>query len=220
MSESFLDPGSFDEDVRVRVQILSSMAGKGLPGGLRSSALLGTCLCLSGCWAPPAGVLRADAPPGLLAPMHVQSRISDARVEAVDCSGRTVTLSAPDAPRGVYPIGPHESGWQGLRAGDEIEARIKLELTVYVPPSKAGETPGDAPQARVLSWDPSYRLLTLQYPGGATDTYKVSLRAPLRAILPGSWVAIRPIAALDLHARRSPLKVADSCAARSAPPAS
>jgi hypothetical protein len=116
-------------------------------------------------------------------------------------------MSAPDLPMGTYAISPRvkEKSWQSVRAGDQIDGRIKLELTVYIPPIDGDELEShvsDPPPARVLLVDPSYRILTLQYPSGASQAYKVGMRVPLHGIMPGSWVAFHPVAVTRLHPRR------------------
>lgn len=64
-------------------------------------------------------------------------------------------------------------------------ATIKEVLTVFVAPIRSHD-------ARVLIVDPSYRLLTVEYPNGSTETFKVGLHAPMTGIEPGDSVAIRP----------------------------
>ena len=56
--------------------------------------------------------------------------------------------------------------------------------------------------ARVLLIDPSYRLLTVQYPNGGTDTFKVSVNTRLKDMEPGDSVAIELIEAVKLGVRR------------------
>lgn len=171
-------------------------------GALVSAGLAAA--CLAGCWSPPLARLPADARPGALGKtIVVITTVRAAKVESVGCKAHTVTLSAPDVQPGTYAIGPHVTGWKTLRGGDEIDARVKIALTVYVPPKTDGHLTPHPPLARVLDFEPSYRLLTLQYANGETETFKVSLSAHLRAIMPGSWVDIRPIEALALHVRRT-----------------
>ena len=64
-------------------------------------------------------------------------------------------------------------------------ARVKEVLTVYVAPIRSHD-------ARVLVVDPGYRLLTVQYPNGSTETFKVGLHTPMTGIEPGDSVAIHP----------------------------
>ena len=182
---------------------------------------VGAAACLSGCWTPPAASLPQDARPGAVAtPLMVRAVVHSATVEAVGCNTRTITLRAPDAPAESYAIGPRVKDWQGLSRGDELDAHVKLELTVFVPEAAErrpeGGTAPRHPDARVLMFEPSYRMLTLQYPNGATEIFKVSLSAHVRAIPPGSWVTIRPVEAVALHARHKPAPNAGECLLRSA----
>jgi hypothetical protein len=173
-------------------------------------------LCLSGCWAPPTANLRADAEPATFGePLQVETFTRSTRVEAVGCDARTVTLSPHNAPLGTYAIGPNARNWRGLRIGDQIDARVKIELTVYIPPATRHNLDRNMtnhpPDARVLAVDPSYRLLTLQYADRTAGIFKVSMHTQLRGITPGSWVSIRPIEVLKLHARRHLEKDTGAC---------
>jgi hypothetical protein len=95
----------------------------------------------------------------------------------------------------VYRAGPNVSALDHLTPGVKVSARVAEELTVYVSPD--GRLPGDngttpaGTQAKVLSVDPSYRLLTLQYADGRTQTFKVGLEVELKQMQPGDAVMIR-----------------------------
>lgn len=56
--------------------------------------------------------------------------------------------------------------------------------------------------ARVLVADRSYRVLTVQYPNGQTDAFKVGLRTPMKDIEAGDAVVIRPVEIIEAHVRR------------------
>jgi hypothetical protein len=179
--------------------------------------VVGAAIGLSGCWTPPTARLPADAIPGTIAgPLSVHTVIHAATVESVACDTRTITLRAPDTPHEAFVIGPHVTGWERLRQGDELDVRVKVELTVYIPPAIDGSPESQAkthpPDARVLIYEPSFRMLTLEYPDGATDTFKVSLGAHVHSLPPGAWVSIRPVEASALHARSSSPKLAGTCA--------
>lgn len=186
-------------------------------GGARWLLALGGLLCLGGCWAPPNTVLRKEVPPGPLATLRADTAVSYARVEALDCAARTVTLRAMGA-GGTYAIGPRVRDWQRLRPGDAVSGRIKVELSAYIPAPVGDVHP---PSARVQLVDQSFRLITLQYASGDTDIFKVDLNDPLRAVMPGAWIDIRPLAVTSLEAlgERRPAAGVDACApaARSAP---
>lgn len=53
------------------------------------------------------------------------------------------------------------------------------------------------PEARVLVVDPSYRLLTVQYPSGRTETFKIRLRTRINDIEPGDAVTIHPVGVVE-----------------------
>jgi hypothetical protein len=186
-------------------------------------AVAGSVLGLSGCWAPPAAVLRPDAPPpGPLGTVRVTADVSDARVEAVDCTARTVTLGGLQTP-GTFQRGQRvrDRDWQKMAVGDAINARIRLELRVYIPqagppagPSEGAGRDGSAPAARVLLVDPSYRLLTLQFPDHSTQIFKVALHTPLGGVTPGASVDLRPltVTSLTVHGHRRSAQTAGACA--------
>lgn len=67
------------------------------------------------------------------------------------------------------------------RTSRVIERAIEVESAV----------PGGSREARVLVVDPSYRLLTVLYPNGGTETFKVPLRTRISDIEAGDSVTIR-----------------------------
>lgn len=81
-------------------------------------------------------------------------------------------------------------------------------LTVYVPPANDVAMRGRSPDARVLIVDRSYRLLTVQYPSGRTETFKIRLRTPMNGIEAGDAVAIRPVKAIELRVRSAGMAAA------------
>ena len=71
-----------------------------------------------------------------------------------------------------------------LRPGSRsrvIERAIEVESPI----------PGGSRAARVLVVDPSYRVLTVQYPNGGTQTFKVPLGTRISDIQAGDSVTIR-----------------------------
>jgi hypothetical protein len=94
-----------------------------------------------------------------------------------------------------------------IRAGDKVQATVAQELTIYV--LKNGQVPGTGGEpetleagAKVLSVDPSYRLLTLQYPNGQAQTFKVGLDVKLREMEPGDIVVIRTMELIALRVEK------------------
>lgn len=134
-------------------------------------------------------VLRKPVPPGPLATLQAETMVYYARVEGVDCAARTVSLRSLE-PAGTYVIDPGVSRWQSLRVGDSVNARIRLELSVYIP---AATDDPHRPAARVLNVDQSFRILTLQYADGQSDDFKVDLETPLDKVMPGASVDFRPL---------------------------
>lgn len=126
-------------------------------------------------------------------------------------------LQRGDGQVATYVIRPGVQHWRRLRIGDEIDASISNALTVYVPDASSVLDKSHPPDARVLLTDRSYRLLTLQYASGTTDTFKVAIREHLPDIPPGSWVRIRPLEVLDLHARRDLAQDAGACSIHQGP---
>lgn len=120
-----------------------------------------------------------------------------AKVESVDRAARVVELRVSGVPL-YYGIGPRVRLWRDVRAGDEVRAKLREVLTVYIP--AAGEK-GNPPDAYVLVVDPSYRLLKVQYANGGTVTFKVRLNTPMQGIAAGDAVKIHPVEVIKLHLR-------------------
>jgi hypothetical protein len=168
--------------------------------------LLTIVLALPGCWTAPVANVQ---PPGdarlVQSGIAVSSVKTVATVEFVDHAASTIVLRTPGAAEpSTYKVGPKVSGFIDLKAGDLVQATVAEELTVYV--LRDGQLPGagGAPEkiavdARVLAVDPSYRLLTLQYPNGQNETFKVPLEARLRQMAAGDSVAIRSVEVIALR---------------------
>lgn len=171
----------------------------------RAFPLVSLAAFLSGCWAPPSADVHPGGLPGVVAGgIEVERVASSARVESVDRVAGTLTLSEPGIPVTVSRIGRTVRHRDDIRAGDEVRATIKEILTVYVASPTGGPDMAvrrGYPDARVLVVDPSYRLLSVQYPGGATETFKVGLHSPMRGVEPGDSVAIRPEEVTHLRVR-------------------
>ncbi len=163
-------------------------------------SLVGVALFLSGCWTPPSASVHPTAEPGIIQRGIAVERVLDAAtVASVDPVARTVGLSESGAPLGVYAIGRGVRNWGDIRIGDRVHAEIEDVLTVYV---AAAGAPSRSPDARVLVIDPSYRLLTLQYPKGERETLKIGLHTPMSGIEPGDSVTIRRAEVVELRVRR------------------
>lgn len=127
-------------------------------------------------------------------------------VESADRDARTLLLSVHGATLPACKVGQGVRNWGDVNPGDEVRATIREVLTVYVAPADDGRShdPGARSQsldARVLVMDPSYRLLTVQYPNGGTETFKLGLHTRMEQIAAGDSVTIRRVEAIELHVR-------------------
>lgn len=165
-------------------------------------------LLLSGCWTPPSADVHPAGPPRVVeGGIDVERVAHFARVESVDRASRTVVLSERGVPLTVR-IGRGVRNWSLIRAGDRVRARIEEVLTLYVGPeneigSLEGGARGRPPDARVLLIDPSYRVLTVQYPNGGTEAFKIGLATRTSGIEAGDSVAIRPVQVIELRVLRN-----------------
>jgi hypothetical protein len=165
-------------------------------------------LFLSGCWVPPSAGVRPHGKPRLIADgIDVERVVDSARVESLDRAARTVVLSVRGIPLPACKVGWSVHAWDEIRPGDEVRATIKEVLTLYVAAANEGSGPGVGtrslrPDARVLVADPSYRLLTIQYPSGQTAAFKVGLHTRMNDIEAGDAVVIRRMEAVELRVRR------------------
>jgi len=162
-------------------------------------------LALAGCWTVPVANVRPHGEPRLIQDaIAVRSVKEHAVVQSVDADKRTIILQIPGETGAVaYSVGPAVTGFDQIKPGDTVEVALTQELAVYV--LRDGKLPGTngasrtiASDAKVLLVDPSYRLLTLQYPDGRDETFKVGLDVRLREMEPGDDVVIRPQEVLDL----------------------
>jgi hypothetical protein len=174
---------------------------------LALSLMLFAALALPGCWTPPRSDLQPPGEPRLIADhIRAQSKEHRALVQAVDAQSRTLRLvSATRRSPSTYPVSPYVSGLGQIKPGDRIQATVLDELSVYVlhadEPAFIGGKRIEA-DARVLSVDPSYRLLTVQYPDGGRKTFKVGLGAKLEAVQAGDSVVIRAVELAALKRRK------------------
>lgn len=165
-------------------------------------------LFLSGCWTAPSADVRPHGNPGVVeAGIEVEQLADFATVEAVDRAARTVALRVRGVPLPACRVGWGVSNWGEIRIGDEVRATVREVLTVYVAAgndsgSPAVGVPSRPNEARVLVVDPSYRVLTVQYPNGAMEAFKIGLHTRMEGIEPGDSVAVRPAEVIGLRVRR------------------
>jgi hypothetical protein len=166
-------------------------------------------LAVAGCWTAPIASVQPKGQPHLIqGAIAVESVKRPATVVSVDAGTRTIVLFDPsDLARTTYKAGPRVSNFGQIKAGGKVQATVAEELAVYV--LKNGQLPGAGgmaetikADAKVLTVDPSYRLLTLQYPDGRAETFKVGLDVKLLQMEPGDDVVVRNIEATALKVRK------------------
>jgi len=174
---------------------------------LTHSLLFSAVLALCGCWTPPRSDVQPPGEPRLIAEqIQVQSDADSAVVQAVDVQAHTLALEGlRGRSRAEYSVSPLVGALAQVQAGDRIRAVLSDELSVYV--LHAGESAFIAgervePDARVLSVDPTYRLLIIQYPDSEQETFKVGLDVKLEAMQAGDAVVIRPVRLIALKRRK------------------
>jgi len=159
----------------------------------------------AGCWTPPVANVQPKGEPRLIqSSIVVQSVKQTAVVRSLDAAKRTIVLQAHgEAAPVAYAVGSAVANLDQIRAGDQVQATVAEELAVYV--LRDGKLPGPngTPQiivsdARVLLVDTSYRLLTLQYPNGRDETFKVGLDVRLGEMEAGDDVVIRTLEVVAL----------------------
>jgi hypothetical protein len=175
----------------------------------RASVALPIVLALTGCWTAPVASVQPKGEPRLIQDgIAVEALKISAIVRSVDATARRIVLSTPgDAAAVSYRVGPGVRTLDRIKVGDEVRAEIAEELAVYVLRDGRLLRPGGVPEviasnARVLSVEPSYRLLTLQFPDGHTKTLKVDRRVRLDEMASGDEVVIRPVEILALQVRK------------------
>jgi hypothetical protein len=160
----------------------------------------------SACWSPPVATIQPKGPPRLIeGAIPVESVKRHSVVQSVDPHTRTITVLSPgETGSASYTVSPAVGDLSTLKAGDKVKVRVLEELTVYV---SRGDQAQAAPveglpeyaDARVLSVDRSYRLLTVRFPNGHDETFKVSRQVRLKEMGAGDEVSIRPVQAIALR---------------------
>jgi len=177
------------------------------------AALMAACAaCLGGCStaptaAPPLNGQARGQTRLIMEGVAVQSVRDALVVRSVDGATRTVIAMDPENhTETAYRAGPDVSNLDRIRPGDRIRATVAQRLTVLAGPGSGrvadeGAYCVDA-DARVLAVEPSYRLLTLQYPDGHRETFKVGIDVRLTRMAPGDGVLIRTVDTLALQVQR------------------
>jgi len=165
--------------------------------------LLVAVLVLAGCWTAPVATVQPQGQARLIQDGIAVTSVKDAAVvSSVDSSAGAIVLRVPGrAETLTYKVGPKVSNLNDVKAGDVVQATVSEDLAVYL--LRDGQLPGVdgrvTVDARVLVVDPSYRLLTLQYPDGQHETFKVLPGTRLEQMEAGDSVVIRPVAVLALR---------------------
>ena len=154
-------------------------------------------LALAGCWTPPNANVQPPGQPGLIQDgIAVQSVKDPATVQAIDNSTRTITLKLSDNTTLTCKVGANLEILGHIQVGDQVQATVSEDLAVYVlekgrlPDGTTAEALGV--NAKVLMVDPSYRILTLQYPNGQSEKLKAGLGTRMEQMSPGDSVVVRP----------------------------
>jgi len=181
------------------------MRTKTLNRAMVTLLLLITALALAGCWTAPTANVQPKGEARLIqSAIPVESVKHRATVQSIDADRRVIVLNFSEGTTASFRPRPQAANIHLIRAGEKVQATVAQELTIYV--SKNGLVPGTGGKpealeadAKVLSVDPSYRLLTLQYPNGQTQTFKVGLDVKLLEMEPGDVVAIRTMELIALR---------------------
>jgi len=154
-------------------------------------------LALAGCWTPPNANVQPKGNPGLIQDgIAVESVKDPATVQAVDAAARTITLKLSDKTTLTCKVGAQVEILGNIQLGDQVQATVTEDLAVYVldngrlPDGTTAEALGV--NAKVLKVDPSYRILTLQYPDGQSEALKPGLGTKMEEMSPGDSVVVRP----------------------------
>lgn len=128
-------------------------------------------------------------------------------MQAVDASQRLIRLKLSDGSLITCKVNQRVANFGQIRSGDKVKVTLAEELAVYV--LKDGRLPiyGGTDEAinfsaKVQSVDPSYRLLTLQYPNGQTEALKTDLNAKLLEMRSGDAVVLQTAEAKAIHIQK------------------
>jgi hypothetical protein len=163
-----------------------------------------TLLLIAGCTSPFNHEDRGGA--------IVETVTETATVQSIDAANRIVVLKREDGHLSSHKLGSQVINFDQIAVGDEVKATLSEATSIFLlkngpPPSigagvmVAGAAKGEMPAgmaletldvtAKVISADPSYRLLTLKYENGKEKTFKTPLGLSLEGVQPGDDVTIR-----------------------------
>jgi hypothetical protein len=166
-----------------------------LTGTVLTPAIL---LILTGCWTPyNANVQPAGEPRLIQSGIKVELAKEPATVQAVDGAARTVTLQFSDNSTATYKVAAEVENLGSVQAGNKVSVNLAKEWSIYLldngklPGGGTAETLGV--NAKVLRVETAYRLVTLEYPNGQSEKYKVGLDARIEEFAPGDSVVVKPL---------------------------
>ena len=165
-------------------------------------------LALAGCWTAPVANVQPKGDARLIQrAIPVVAVKNGVTVQSVDAERQTVILNFADGMTSTVSSGAAVANLSKIRAGDKIRATVAQELSVYV--LKGGQLPGAdgklesiKSDAKILTIEPSYRLLTLQYPNRRVEILKVGLDADLHSMEAGDDVVIETTQLLALRVQK------------------
>jgi translation initiation factor IF-1 len=167
-----------------------------------------TSLFLTGCWTPPNANVQPKGEPRLIqSGVSVESVQEQATVQAVDASQRIIHLKLSDGSLITCKVSQRVANVGQIQSGDRVNVSLAEELAVYVLkdgrlPAAGGTDEAINFYAKVQSVDPSYRLLTLQYPSGQTEILKTDLNAKLLEMQAGDAVVLQAAEAKAIHIQK------------------
>jgi hypothetical protein len=118
-------------------------------------------------------------------------------VVVVNAEARTITLKLPGNSIATYKVGASVGNLGLVQIGNKVTVTVAEDLDIYLladgrlPDGATAEKLGV--NAKVLLVDPSYRILTLQYPNGQSEQFKPGLEARMLEMAPGDSVVVRPL---------------------------
>jgi hypothetical protein len=196
----------FSDSQPARLRIgCGTMRSETLNRGAGSLLLSVMALALAGCWTAPTAHVQPTGEARLIqSGIRVESVKDGVTVKTINADQRFIVLNFHEGATATFKPGPKVDNFYQIRAGDRVQATVAQELAIYVlkngrGPGASGKPEAIKADAKVLMVDPSYRLLTLQYPNGQAETFKVGLDVKLLEMEPGDAVVVRPLELIALR---------------------
>jgi hypothetical protein len=174
-------------------------------GAIAVLLLTATVCALAGCWTAPVADVQPKGEARLIQRGIPVIAVKDgATVQSIAADQSSLVLNFPEGITATVKPGPQVKNLPQVHAGDRVRVKVAQELSVYVLkngalPDADGKNPFIRTDAKVLIVEPSYRLLTLQYPNRQVETLKVGLVAKMKEFEAGDAVAIDTTALLALR---------------------